>query len=304
MSEMRLCPICQTSDSNASLFHKRNIDHHRISGFSYASRKVPEFMCHTLVRCGTCDIVYATDPPDQDELAQAYHEAEYDSSDEAIDAAKAYMVALQPILTQLPRSERVLEIGSGTGVLLDFLNLYGFKDLVGVEPSGSAIAAAPLRRQAWLREGIFDERDFEPSSFDLICCFMTMEHVRDPLATANAAYRLLRPGGVFVTVTHDYCSFVNRLLGKRSPIIDIEHMQIFSNTSITALFQRCGFDAVMSRPFTNRYSLSYWMRLTPLPLPLKRLIQNGLVLTHLNTCKIGINVGNTLTAGVRPKTQT
>jgi SAM-dependent methyltransferase len=100
----------------------------------------------------------------------------------------------------------------------------GFSELVGVEPSTAAIAAAPENRRQWIREGIFREADFSPSSFDLICCFMTMEHVPDPKVISDAAFRLLKPGGAFVTVTHDYRATVNRVLGKRSPIIDIDHM--------------------------------------------------------------------------------
>jgi hypothetical protein len=54
-----------------------------------------------------------------------------------------------------------------------------------------------------------------------------MEHVLDPKVIALPAFRLLRPGGAFVTVTHDHRGRLNRLLGRRSPIIDIEHLQLF-----------------------------------------------------------------------------
>lgn len=280
---------------------EENIDQARISDFSFASRKNPEYMCHRLVRCPMCDLVYASNPPDQDELATAYHTAEYDSSDEATDAAQAYIIAMQPVLSKLQNKNRVLEIGSGTGILLELLKDLGFTELVGVEPSSAAIAAAPLHRRGWMREGIFKENDFETSSFDMICCFMTMEHVRDPMATALAASRLLRPGGVFVTVSHDYRSLVNRMLGKRSPIIDIEHMQLFSKQSICALFERCGFVEVTANPFINRYSFSYWMRLVPLPDNLKRALIFLSIHTGLKKIKIGLNVGNTIAAGFRLK---
>lgn len=299
MLTMRPCPICQTPSEEALLFQAENIDESRISDFSYASRKEPEYMCHRLVRCKTCDLVYASNPPDQAELARAYHVAEYDSSDEANDAAIAYIKAMQPILVKLPHKNRVLEIGAGTGVLLELLKDQGFTELVGVEPSSAAIAAAPAHRRGWMQEGIFDESDFEPASFDLICCFMTMEHVRDPMATALAASRLLRPGGVFITVTHDYESMVNRILGRRSPIIDIEHMQLFSKMSIRELFNRCGFDDVTANPFINRYSLSYWMRLAPLPNIVKRALKWISSCMGIDKLKIGLNVGNTIASGFR-----
>ena len=234
-----------------------------------------------------------------EELAQAYHVADYDSSEEAGDAAMAYMRALEPTLQKLVRRERALEIGTGTGIFLEQLYRAGFSDLVGIEPSSAAIAAAPPHRRSWIRERIFDERDFAPASFDLICCFMTMEHVRDPQAISHAAFRLLRPGGAFVTVTHDYRGLVNRLLGRRSPIIDIEHMQLFSTRSMRYLFTAAGYGNVTVHPFVNRYALRYWLRLTPVPHGLKRALLALMGALHADRIKIGVNVGNLITAGFK-----
>jgi SAM-dependent methyltransferase len=293
------CPVCGAPLKAAVLFLEESIDPTKMSGFSYASRKTPEYMSHRLVRCTACDLVYVADPPGQDVLAQAYHQADYDSAEEATDAAEAYVRAMAPILSRLNGRASVLEIGSGTGVLLERLQTLGFTGLVGVEPSAAAIAAAPAHRRAWLREGIFREDAFAPESFDLICCFMTLEHVRDPLALARSARRLLRPGGAFVTVTHDYQSLVNRLLGRKSPIIDIEHMQIFSDRSIRALFERSGFSQVSARPFRNRYALRYWLRLAPLPAGLKVMADKVFGATGFGRLKLSVNVGNTLAAGFR-----
>jgi len=299
MLPVRSCPVCQSSAADAELFQQENIDKNRLSGFSFASRKEPEYMCHRLVRCKSCDLVYASNPPDQAELARAYHIADYDSSEEANDAAQAYVEAIRPTLAKLKHRCRLLEIGSGTGVLLELLKNDGFKEVIGVEPSSAAIQAAPEYRRAWLREGIFEENNFIPESFDLICCFMTMEHVRDPEIVAQAAFRLLRPGGAFVTVTHDYRSLVNRLLGKRSPIIDIEHMQLFSDQSVSRLFSGAGYSEITVKAFVNRYSIRYWMRLAPLPRPIKMFMSGFLVKTGLGNIKLGVNVGNLIASGFK-----
>lgn len=278
---------------------EESFDKARLSGFSYASRKEPEFMCHRLVQCTVCDLVYVNDPPKQDELAAAYHVAEYDTSEEADDAASAYIRAIAPLLAHLPQKQRALEIGTGNGIFLEKLASLGFSDLVGVEPSTAAIAAAPERRRAWIREGIFREADFEPETFDLICCFMTMEHVADPGAIARSAFRLLRRGGAFVTVTHDYRSLVNRMLGKRSPIIDIEHMQLFSARSIDELFKRSGYADIHVRTFSNSYPIPYWIRLAPLPRFMKRIAISTLTALGAGRLNLAFNVGNTCAYGFR-----
>lgn len=300
MEKYRPCPVCNTDSSAAKLFLKKNIDPAQISAFSFASRKLPEFMCHQLVQCPTCDLVYANDPPDQSILAQAYHVSDFDSAQEADDAAAAYDNAVEPVLGKLKRKDAALEIGTGTGIFLEALKARGFKTLVGVEPSSAAIAAAPAHRQAWIREAIFREADFQPESFDFICCFMTLEHVRDPSEIVSAARRLLRPGGAIALVTHDYRSGVNRLLGRRSPIIDIEHMQLFSPISIRQLLERNDFESIGVQSFQNRYALRYWMRLLPLGVGSKQSMIKVLDAIGLADIKLSFNVGNMLSFGYLP----
>lgn len=299
IDKTRPCPICHYGSDRVKLFIEHNIDPARLSRFSFASRKEPEYMCHRLVQCTNCDLVYADRPPDANELAHAYHIAEYDSSEEANDAATAYIGAIKPTLGKLAQHHRVLEIGTGTGIFLEHLSREGFAELVGVEPSSAAIAAAPEYRRAWIREGIFEEKDFTPNSFDLVCCLMTMEHVHDPGIVARAAYNLLRPGGAFVTVTHDYRSPVNRLLGRRSPIIDIEHMQLFSKPSVRQMFMSTGYTDVTVNSFFNRYALRYWIRLTPLPRCVKSVLSSSIDYLGLGKIKIGLNAGNLITTGFK-----
>ena len=296
----RPCPVCGDSSINARHFLDERIDPSRLNEFSFASRKEPEFFNYSMVQCSTCDLVYVDRPPSQQALHHAYHQADYDSSEEANDAAAAYLRELAPVIARLDRNA-ALEIGTGTGVLLEGLKERGFRDVVGVEPSTAAIDAAPSHRKAWIREGIFRESEYQPESFDLICCFMTLEHVHDPTAIAASVLRLLRPGGAFVTVTHDYRSTVNRVLGRRSPIIDVEHMQLFSSRSIAELFRRTGYTDVVVRPFANRYAASYWMRLMPLGRRVKHAMVRLLNALGLGGRKISINVGNMVTVGYRTK---
>lgn len=303
MPESRLsrpCPTCSTPSAEAPVFLAANLDPKRLSKFSYASRKVPEFMNYEFVRCLGCHLVYVREPPTRDELSRAYHAADYDSAEEATSAAEAYITSLRSVIAALPCKYAALEIGTGTGAFLELLEREGFAKLVGIEPSSAAIASAPARRREWIIEGVFEEQFFESESFDLVCCFMTMEHVLDPKMIADSSYSLLRPGGVFITVTHDYGSPVNRILGKRSPIIDIEHLQLFSKESATELFRRSGFLQVEVKAFRNRYALRYWWRLLPLPGWLSNFGTRCLSALRIDSVKLSANVGNIIAVGQKP----
>jgi SAM-dependent methyltransferase len=292
--------VCHANSNQAPIFLPERVDEKKLSAFSFASRKVPEFMNYALVRCPDCRLVFVPSPPPAGDLANAYHVAAYDSSGEADDAARTYVRAARNVLQKLRMRSAALEIGTGTAGFLEQLSGQGFTTLVGVEPSAAAIAAAPPHRQAWIRRGVFDERDFEPESFDLIACFMTMEHVSDPGVVARAAFRLLRPGGAFLTVTHDYEAPINRILGRRSPIIDIEHMQLFSRASIRRLMQDAGFTQPLSIALVNTYPLRYWLRLAPLPSTIRRLLIGVVARVGLAGMRLSVNVGNIMASGFKP----
>lgn len=296
----RDCPVCGAGPGQARLFLEASIDPARLSASSFASRKAPEFMSYRLLRCDGCATVYAAAAPPAEVLAGAYAEADYDSSEEAALAADTYASALAPVIAALPQRHRALEIGTGTGALLERLVRAGFAEVVGIEPSHAAIAAASPSVRGLIRAGVFDAADFVPGSFDLICCFQTLEHLPEPRALVQSCARLLRPGGVLALVTHDYAAPLNRMLGRRSPIIDIEHLQLFCRASLDRLLRDAGLPPLAMRSLVNRYPLRYWLRLTPLPGGLKRAVAAVLGVTRLDRIRLGVDVGNLLAIGRKP----
>jgi SAM-dependent methyltransferase len=298
--KMRSCPVCASSSDNAALFLEQSLDTAQLNSFSFASRKAPEFMSYRLLRCASCCTVYAVAAPPPEDLAVAYSEAAYDSAEEAMLAANTYESALRAVIASLPQRGRALEIGTGTGVFLERLLDAGFSDVVGVEPSKAAIDAAGVHIRPFIYEGIFVEEEFAPESLDLVCCFQTLEHVSAPKELTESCMRLLRPGGALAIVTHDYTAPINRLLGRRSPIIDIEHLQLFCGSSLDNLLASSGFVTEQITPLINRYPVRYWLRLLPLPGPIKKLVLQSLEFLGLSRLRVGMNVGNLLAIGRKP----
>ncbi len=128
---------------------------------------------------------------------------------------------------------------------------------------------------------------------------MTLEHVQSPTSLAQSAYQLLQKGGAFVIVTHDYNRLINKLLGRRSPIIDIEHLQLFNKKSINIMLHECRFENISIKQFINYYSLKYWLRLAPLPKIFKKFMQLILHRTNLQSVKLRLNVGNIISVGYK-----
>jgi SAM-dependent methyltransferase len=173
----------------------------------------------------------------------------------------------------------------------------GFTDLIGIEPSISAINSAHPEIKSHLQEGIFQVDDFQEMNYDLVCCFMTLEHVYDPREISESVNKILKKGGYFVIVLHNYRSLVNKILGKKSPIIDIEHMQLFSKKSIGLLLNKTNYQDIQVKDLYNRYSINYWIRLSPIPNLIKNTFIKLLNKFNLGNFKIKINVGNIIVSG-------
>lgn len=262
--DRRRCPVC-ASGTPGRVIAESNVNAAELGPYAFASRKPPELMRHRLVECPVCDLVYADPAPGPRFLAEAYRAAAFDSEDEAAYAAATYAGLVKRLLPRLPPTGGALDIGTGDGAFMVELDRMGFRGVEGVEPSDAPRQAAPPGVRERIYPGVFSADNHEPASLRLITCLQTIEHVPNPVALCRDAVRLLVPGGALLLVGHDRRALVNRALGLRSPLLDIEHLQLFSPLSMRRLLGESGLGGVQGHHIVNRYPLRYWMRLAPLP---------------------------------------
>jgi SAM-dependent methyltransferase len=292
----RPCPVCGSTDDGDE-FAAERLDGWSPGSYAFASRKRPEHMRLRLVACPVCDLVYASHVPAADVLAEAYEEAAFDSATEARYAARTYGEALAPLIDTLPDRDGALDIGTGDGAFLRELLDAGFARVRGVEPSTAPIAVADPEIAPLIDHGVFRSDMYPAASLSLLTCFQTIEHVPDPARMVRDAAGLLKPGGVLALVCHDRRAPVNRLLGLRSPIIDIEHQQLFSPASVRALLHGGGLVEVRHRAICNRYPLRYWVRLLALPGQAGELVERALGVRGAGDRPLTLPVGNLLAWG-------
>jgi SAM-dependent methyltransferase len=260
----RTCPICGCHQGSRP-FADANIQLDELDQFAFASRKLPEYMHWRLMECRRCDLLYADPAPDPEELAGLYREAGFDSRPEAIRASRTYSRFLPRIMFSLPDRNGAVDIGTGDGSFLRELLAAGFNNVTGIEPSIAPIEAAELWIRPLIRHDIFRADSFAPESLSLITCFQTIEHLSDPLSFCQAARQALKPGGALFLIGHNRRALSAKVLGRKSPIFDIEHLQLFSPVSIHHLLEKAGFSRVEVMTVFNRYPLQYWARLFPFP---------------------------------------
>ena len=288
----RACPLCGSREE-AHVIEKA-FDPSLVGKLSFASRKPPELMHWRLVTCAGCGLVYASPAPSGDELLREYRAADFDAGGESQYAADTYTGVIRKLLPDLPDRDGALDIGAGDGALMERLLDLGFSGVVGLEPSAAARRAAPDRVREAIREEPFAAGTFAGGSVSLVTCLQTIEHLPDPLALCREARRLLKPRGALLLVGHDPEAWSARVLGRRSPIYDIEHLQLFGRAAFRTLLERAGFERIEVHMLVNRYPLRYWLRLARAP--------NGLVraLGPVASLPLSVPAGNLWAVGYRP----
>jgi len=280
----RNCSICALESAHLHL--KENFQKEGLNQFSFSSRKEPELFHLRLYLCESCDLIYANPALEQNFIEAEYENAAFDSSVEAGYAAKTYA----KYLPQKSLIKSVLDIGCGGGEFLQELQKNGVKNICGIEPSAAAIATAQTSVKKFIRPGFFEKKLFS-EEFDLISCFQTLEHVLDPLQLCIDANSLLKKDGRFFVVTHNFRGKVNQILGQKSPIYDIEHLQLFSPKSLGELLIKAGFSDIKVFPIINTYPLFYWIKLFP-KIPAKKQIISLSKKLKIGYLTIPLPIGN------------
>jgi len=254
----RACPLCKGTESTVS--HPEQGEGRVLHSQSFTSRKNPERVYPTYRKCDHCDLVYASPALRPDSLD--YEAADFIASEESRLAAQSYFEVIEPYLQDLPEGSAV-DIGCGDGEFLARLEKGKFVERVGYEPSALARVYRPgVRLEAAAYEG-------QEKEAALVTAFQVLEHLSDPLETLRKIRKGLRPGGLFYAVSHNERSLAHRALGPRSPLLDLQHFQIFSPKTLRRALSDCGFRDVRTFTFSNNYPLHYWAKLAPVPAPTK-----------------------------------
>jgi SAM-dependent methyltransferase len=139
---------------------------------------------------------------------------------------------------------RVLEIGSGRGVLLKTLRDRGV-NVIGIEPSGTLSTEArrlhgalPIARMSGTSLG------FPDHAFDVVISFDVFEHINDSDAHIMEVRRVLRPGGAYALQTpNKWTNSVFETIRWRSfTRWKADHCALHSYTELKRRFDRHGFD--------------------------------------------------------------
>lgn len=294
-----LCPICETDRFDREVY-AMNFETKDLDGRVFSARRLPDRLHYRMVRCGECGLLRSNPILERDELARLYERSELTYESEAVFARRTYGELLRRALRFARSRESLLEIGCGSGFFLEEARKQGFREVAGVEPSEDAVSRAPAHLQKCIERGLYERSTFPEGRFDAICAFQVFDHVPDASLMLRACKEHLRPGGVALFVNHDEAAPSARLLGERSPIVDVEHTALFSRSSMRRIFEKHGFLVKEVFSVRNTYPISYWAKLAPLPGAIKSPLLAFLDESRLGRIPLTLKVGNLGLIATRP----
>lgn len=102
---------------------------------------------------------------------------------------------LEQMAATTPSTDRMLDLGCGTGFLLNLANDL-FTTIDGIDATQAMLDRVDLSPgNITVQQGIVEELPFDDNTFDLVTAYSFLDHVTDHVAVIAEAGRVLRPGG-------------------------------------------------------------------------------------------------------------
>lgn len=141
----------------------------------------------------------------------------------------------------------VLEVGCGSGYLLDNLRRMGWTRLKGVDFDSTAVEYARSKGLD-VDCGGLEDVDLPDTSVDAVIMSHVIEHLYSPQDVLKRAFALLKPGGTLVLVTPNARAFGRKMFGRDWRGLEPpRHLQVFSPAGLQALCDSAGFADVSWR---------------------------------------------------------
>ena len=152
---------------------------------------------------------------------------------------------LRKFATFIKRGERILDIGTGYGWLVELLRNDGYQ-VDGVEISEEKRILCRRRCGIeiydWNLMGDSSEMRSKQGYYDIVCLQQTLEHISDPVSFLLRVSDLIKPDGrIFVSVPNQ-----NDILKTIEPIYEKyhylrPHLSYFTSQTLSLLLCNCGF---------------------------------------------------------------
>lgn len=294
------CALCGKKQKIKEIY-KEIFFSNQIDAKIFSARRSPDRLHYRFVKCLNCGLIFSNPIMERVKVENLYRQSRFNYENESKYLRKIYFNYFKKFINQSNKDIRILEIGCANGFFLDELNKNGFRNIFGVEPGRNSVNKASKYLKRKIKKDVFRKELFNKNSFDVILCFHTLDHVVDPNTFLQEVNLLLKDNGRIFFVVHNTNALSAKLLGEKSPIFDIEHIFLFNKENLKKIFMKNHFNEAFVFNIINKYHLSYWVKLFPLPIFIKNLLLKILDFSKLGRIPISLPAGNIgIVAGKNP----
>jgi ubiquinone/menaquinone biosynthesis C-methylase UbiE len=119
------------------------------------------------------------------------------------------MKFISPYLT---KKSKILELGCGEGLLSERIRQGFDADMYGIDISPSGITLAKNRGIHAQIADLNEDLPYKDSSFDMVISDQVLEHIFRTDHLLDEIYRVLKTGGIVITITPNLSFWLNRVL--------------------------------------------------------------------------------------------
>lgn len=287
----KYCAICGDIQ-NSEILYPEQLDLMQLNKKIFSARRTPDHIHYQINKCLKCGLLFSSPVLKENRILSLYKNSNIDYIKLIPYIKQTYSNYLSKFLPTITDDFRILDIGCGNGFFLEEAKRLGFKYVYGIEPSKKAVSKARKDIRKNIKIGIFQQKIFPKSYFNVVTCFQTLDHLIDPVICIKTTYEILKKGGIVYFIVHNTEGLSVKLFKEKSAIFDIEHIYLFNKNTLKKIFYNQGFKKIKVFDIKNKYPLGYWVKMIPIPISLKKYLLNILKFTGLERIPVAIKAGN------------
>lgn len=236
----------------------------KITACKHASRsEIAKFDNTVLYKCDNCYLIFTDSCRtiiNPDELYKNYYGSNeivgrFNSLIEYVIKLFRFFRAFK-MFTIHPKARSILDIGSGRGLMLYYLEkYYKYERAIGTQISKAACEYSKNVLGLEMYDKDILELNLGKESFDIVTLWHVLEHVKEPELYVKKIQTLLKKNGKLVIEVPNFNSWTRKLTGRYWLGLDLKyHLYFFTRNSLSRLLRKYGFTIKAVHTFSLEYS--------------------------------------------------
>ena len=263
----RQCPICKT---NTPSKHEVSSEK-KGEGLNY-DELIPywngffkEKIFFSYARCDNCQLLFAPIFYKPDQLEALYSQMPPNMDLVPLAALLKTQKGYFEVLQRFSKLENgYIEVGPDVGIFTVNCRKEGYFDSYWLcEPNilvADALAKVVEGKPFTIIEDMFGFSSIPDQTASVAVMIQVLDHLLDPIATLSELRSKLLPGAKLLLVTHNEQSLLRKIVNWRWPAFCLQHPQIYSPQSITALLEKAGYQVNTIEKTKNYFEFSFLLK--------------------------------------------